>query len=91
MYIEETVNTKFLCVQTDNHIISKNHLEHMIPTLNGACYAAKSTAHIRNIAKLKSIHCHSTIKYGIIFGSNSFNSGDIFASQSKIFRIMTVE
>jgi hypothetical protein len=45
-YIEETVNTKFLGIQIDNHINWKNHTEQMIPTLNGACYAVRSMVHV---------------------------------------------
>jgi hypothetical protein len=30
-YIEETVNTKFLDLQVDNHLNWKNHIELMIP------------------------------------------------------------
>jgi hypothetical protein len=36
-YIEETVNTKFLGLQTDNNINWKDHTEEMIPKLSGAC------------------------------------------------------
>jgi len=42
---------------------------------------------------LKSIYnaCfHSIIKYGIIFGSDCFNSGKIFTLQKKVIRIMAV-
>ena len=90
-YIEETVNTKFLGVQIDNLIIWKNHTDQMISTLSGACYAVKSIVHISNINTLKSIYSHSIIKYGIIFGGNSFNSENIFTSQNKVFRIITNE
>jgi hypothetical protein len=34
--IYETVNTKFLGLQTDNHINWKNHTEQVIPNLSGA-------------------------------------------------------
>jgi hypothetical protein len=37
--IEDTVNTKFLGLQIDNHINWKNHIEEIIPKLSGACYA----------------------------------------------------
>jgi hypothetical protein len=40
--IEETVDTKFLCLQIDNHIHWKNHIEEMIPKLRGACHAVRS-------------------------------------------------
>jgi len=75
-YIEETVNTKFLGLQIDNHINWKNHIEQMIPKLSGACYeyAVQSMVHIGNIHTLRSIYYayfHSIIKYGIKFWGNS--------------------
>jgi hypothetical protein len=45
-YIEETVNTKFLGLQLDNHLNWKNHIDQMIPKLNAACYAVRSMFHI---------------------------------------------
>jgi hypothetical protein len=48
-YIEQTVNTKFLGLQIDNHINWKNHTEEMIPKLSAACYAVMSMVHISNI------------------------------------------
>jgi len=36
-YIEATVNTKFLSLQTDNNINWKNRTEEMIPKLSRAC------------------------------------------------------
>jgi len=49
MYIEETMNTKFLVIQIDNHINWKIHIELMIPKLSGACYAIMLMSHISNI------------------------------------------
>jgi len=63
----------------------------MIPTLSGACYAVKSIVRDSNINTLKSIYSHSIIKFGIILCGNSSYSGNIFASQNKIVRIMTDE
>jgi len=63
----------------------------MIPKLSGACYTIRLMVHISNINTLKSIYyayCHSVIKYGIIFGVNSSNSGKIFTLHIKIVRIM---
>ena len=51
--IEETVNTKFLGVQINNHINWKNHTEEMIHKLSAACYAVRSMVHICNINTLK--------------------------------------
>jgi hypothetical protein len=55
-YIEETVHTKFLALQIDNHLNWKNHIEQMIPKLSGACYAIRSVVHISNINTLKSFY-----------------------------------
>ena len=61
----------------------------MIPNLNRACYAARSTVHISNIRNVKQIYYayfHCIIKYGIIFWGNSFNRGQIFTSQKKLVK-----
>jgi hypothetical protein len=44
-YIEESINTKSLCLQIDNHLIWKNHIDLMIPKLSRACYAIRSMSH----------------------------------------------
>ena len=44
-YIKETMNTKFLVLQIDNHINWKNHIEQMIPKSSGTCYAGRSTVY----------------------------------------------
>jgi hypothetical protein len=90
-YIEETMNTKFLGLYTDNHKNWRNHVEQMIPKLSEACNAVRSVVYISNTNTLKSIynaHFHSIIKYGIIFCGNSSYSGNIFTVQKKIVRIM---
>ena len=55
-YIKETMNTKFLDLQIDNHLNWKNHTEQMIPKLSAACYAVRLMVHISNINTLKSIY-----------------------------------
>jgi hypothetical protein len=90
-YIEETVNTKFLSLQLDNHVNWKNHIDQMIPKLSGVWYAVRLLFHISNINTLKSIYFtyfHSIIKYRTIFWGNSSNSRKIFTLQKKIVRIM---
>jgi hypothetical protein len=52
-YIEDTVNTKFLGLQSDNNLSWKNHTGQMIPELSGRCYAIWSMVHISNINTLK--------------------------------------
>jgi len=69
-YIEETVNTKFLGLQIDNHINWKNHKEKVIPKLSEARNAIRSMVDISNTNTFKSIYYvyfHSIIKYGMIF------------------------
>jgi hypothetical protein len=69
-YIEETMNTKLLDLQTDNHINWKNHKEKMIPKLSEVYYAIRSMVRISNINTLKSVYYvyfNSIIKYGKIF------------------------
>jgi len=71
-YIEEAVNTKFLSLQTDNHLIRKNLIEKTSPKLSGEHDANRLMVHISNINTLKKIYyayIHSIIKYGIIFGA----------------------
>jgi len=90
-YMEQTVNTKFLGLQIDNHINWKSHTEEIIPKLSEAYYAVRSMVQISNINTLKSIHYAyfpSLINYGIIFWDNSSNSGKIFTLQKEIIRIM---
>ena len=70
-YIEETVNTKFLGLQTDNHLNWKKHNEKMSPKLSGEQDAIRLMVHVSDINTLKKIYYvyfHSVTKYGIIFG-----------------------
>jgi hypothetical protein len=55
-YMEQTVITKFLVLQIDNHINWKNHIEEMIPELSEACYAIRLMVHISNRNIIKSIY-----------------------------------
>jgi hypothetical protein len=54
-YVEESANTKFLGLQSDNHLNWKNRIDQMITKLSGACYAVRSVFPIVNIDTLKSI------------------------------------
>jgi hypothetical protein len=68
--IEAQVNTKFLSLQIDNHLILTNYIDKLIPKLSEACYAVRSVCHIINADTLKSVYFayfHSTMKYGIMF------------------------
>jgi len=73
-YIEESINTKFLGLQIDNHLNWKNYIDLMIPKLSRACYALRSVSHVSSTDTLKSIYFayfHSIMKYGIVFWGNS--------------------
>jgi hypothetical protein len=64
--IEESINTKFLGLQSDNHLNWKNHIDLMIPKLSRTCYAIRSMSHISSTDILKSIYfayLHSIMKY----------------------------
>jgi hypothetical protein len=62
-YLGETLVTKFLGSQIDNHMNRKNRIEQTIPKLSAVCYAIRLMVHICNINTLRSIYCayiHST-------------------------------
>jgi hypothetical protein len=87
--MQESISTKSLGLQIDNHIKWKNHIDLMFPKLSRACYAIRLMPHISNTDTLKSIYFayfHSIMKYGIIFGGNSPNSKMIFALQKRTVR-----
>jgi hypothetical protein len=88
-YIEETLNTKFLGLKTDNHLNWTNHIKQMIPKLSAARYAVRSIVQISNINTIKSIYCadfHIIIKHGIIFWGNCSNMRKIFTLRKKSVR-----
>jgi hypothetical protein len=86
------VSTKFLCLQIDNHINWKNHIEEMVPKLSGACYVVRSMIHISNInTQINLLHMLSfcyEIRNNL--GGNSSNSENTqYTIQQKIIRIIT--
>jgi hypothetical protein len=90
-YIEESVNMKFLGFQVDNYLNWTKDTDLLSPMLNGSGYAVRCMICISNTNTLKSVYfaCfHSTMKYGVIFGSNSSNSKIIFTLQKKTFGLM---
>ena len=64
-YIEETVNTKYLGLHTDNHINWKKHIGERIPKLSEACRAVMSTVHISDITTLKPTDYENFLYNGI--------------------------
>jgi hypothetical protein len=63
-YIEESPNTKFLGLQIDNHLNWAYHTDKLIPKLDKAYYAIRSTFHISKIDTPKSVYfaCFPSIK-----------------------------
>ena len=47
-YLKETMNTKILVLQIDNHINWKNYIVELISKLSGACYAIRLMVHMSN-------------------------------------------
>jgi hypothetical protein len=54
MCIQESVNTKFLGLQIDNHLNWTNHIDKLIPKVSGPCYGVRSMLHVSNTDALKS-------------------------------------
>jgi hypothetical protein len=55
-YIEESVNTKFLGLQIDNHLNWTNCIDKLISKLSGACYIVRIVLHACNTDTLRSIY-----------------------------------
>jgi IS1 family transposase len=90
-YIKESINTKFLGLQIDNHLNWKNHIDQIVPQLSGACYAIRSMSHVSNTVTLKVIYFayfHSIMNCGIIFWGNSSSSKTVFTLQKNVIRII---
>jgi hypothetical protein len=45
-HIQKSVNTKFLGLQIEDHLNWTNHIDKLIPELNGAFYAVRSMLHV---------------------------------------------
>jgi len=54
-YIEEKVSTKFLGLQTDNHIKGKNHINPLNAELNPICHllALLEAHHILHVSRIR--------------------------------------
>ena len=85
--IEEAVNLKFLGIQIDSHLNSRNHTDQIIPKLCVACYMVRQMYHICNNDILRSLYLayfHTTANYGIILWGISSYSRKIFTLQKRI-------
>jgi hypothetical protein len=86
MYIEESVNMKFLGLQIDNHLNWTNHIDKLIPKLHGARHAVRSMCHISNTDTLKSIYFDYFHLIMNNFGGKSSNSTKTVTLQKKTVR-----
>jgi hypothetical protein len=88
---QESINTKFLGLRTNNHLNWKKYIDIMVSKLGRACYAIRLMSHISSTDTLKSIYIaffHSIMKYGITFWGNSPKSKMIFTFQKRTVRII---
>ena len=65
----ETISTRFLGMQINNHLNWKKHIDQILPKLSTACFLSRRLFHIPNIDVLRMVYFayfHSIIKYGLI-------------------------
>jgi hypothetical protein len=68
-----------LCLQIDNHLNWRNHVDKLVPQLSGSYYAVRSLLHVSNTdTQIYFAYFCSLMKYGIIWGDNSLNNKNIF-------------
>jgi hypothetical protein len=87
--VEVVETIKFLGLQLNNHLTCKGHIDLLLHKLNTAGFLMRKLSYILSIKNLKSVyyaHCHSLVKYGIIYWGNTSDS-QVFVMQKKI-RIM---
>lgn len=90
-HLKESISTKFLGLELDNHLNWKTHIECITRKLSSACYALRSLSTIGDINLLKMsyfAYFHSVMKYGLIFWGNSSEAKHVFVLQKKAIRIM---
>jgi hypothetical protein len=77
--IEESVNTKFPRLETDNHLNQNNHTGEIIHRLGGTCYIVRSMFHTPTwIISKEFILCILVVmQYGIILGGDMCYSNNI--------------
>ena len=87
--IATTQSLKFLGLTIDTSMTWKYHIGELTSRLNKGCYTIRLIKPFMSLNVLRStyfMYVHSIISYGIIFGRNSFHSGDIFKIQKRIIR-----
>jgi len=75
--ISEVPDTKFLGVQTDNHLNWKCHIDQILPKLSTVVFVTRQLFYVLNLKALRMAYFayfHSVIRYEIIFCGNATNS-----------------
>jgi hypothetical protein len=89
--VEVAKTIKFLGLQLDNHLTCKGYIDLLLHKLNTAGDLMRKLSYILSIKNLKSVyyaHCHSLVKYRIIYLGNTADSQKAFVMQKKIIRII---
>jgi len=66
--INETISTRFLGTQINDHLNWKKHIDQILPKPSTACFSIRRLFHIPNIYVLRTVYFayfHSIIKYGL--------------------------
>jgi hypothetical protein len=89
--ITGTHSTKFLGLIVDNILSWKNHIDQLMSKLSNEYYAIRAVKYFMSNKTLRMIYfsyVHSVMTYGIILGSNSTYSSNIFKFQTRIIRVI---
>jgi hypothetical protein len=84
--VEVVETIKFLGLQLDNHLTCKGYIDLLLHKLNTVGDLMRKLSYILSIKNLKSVyyaHCHSLVKYRIIYLGNTSDSQKAFVMQKK--------
>jgi len=90
--ISEVLETKFLGVQIDNHLIWKYHIDRILTKLSTASFVIRHLFYVLNLETLQMAYFayfHSVVRYGIIFWGTATNSYKVSKLQKRVKRIMS--
>lgn len=93
-YIEESANTKFLCLKNWKQLNWNNNSDLIIPDLSTACYAVTPMFHISKNDTLKTIYfvyIHSIMKQGILFWATHLTVNRYLLYKRKFFELWLVQ
>jgi hypothetical protein len=91
-YFKSSSHTKFLGLITDDSLLWKAHIDHIMSKLNAACFVIRTIQAIMSTETLRMVYfayVHSIINFEIIFWGNQPYSEKIFKLQKIVIRIIT--